>query len=84
MPVSIWYIVFFCRRKSDKEVSCLFIQMELCEQGTLEDWIEKNRGVEKYHQMAQNKFLQTLKGVKYIHSEGLIHRDLKVSRIGKR
>lgn len=56
--------------------------MELCEQGPLENWIEKNRLDRKYHEMAQNKFLQILKGVKYIHSKELIHRDLKVSRVG--
>ncbi|XP_010189642.1 PREDICTED: interferon-induced, double-stranded RNA-activated protein kinase-like, partial [Mesitornis unicolor] len=67
-------------QKSDK-VLCLFIQMELCEQGTLENWIENNRKDQKYHEMAQNKFLQILKGVKYIHSERLIHRDLKPQNI---
>jgi len=56
--------------------------MELCEQGTLEDWIQNNRQNRKYHKMAQTKFLQILTGVEHIHSKGLIHRDLKVSRIG--
>lgn len=56
--------------------------MELCEQGPLENWIEKNRQDRKYYDMAQNKFLQILRGVEYIHSKGLIHRDLKVSRKG--
>lgn len=57
--------------------------MEFCEKGTLETWIEKNRENQSYHAMAQNKFLQIVKGVKYIHSEKLIHRDLKVCKIGK-
>ncbi|KAM9273017.1 interferon-induced, double-stranded RNA-activated protein kinase isoform 1-T4 [Cariama cristata] len=69
------------RQRSDKKVPCLFIQMELCEQGPLENWVEKNRRHQKYHEMAQNKFLQILKGVEYIHSEGLIHRDLKPQNI---
>ncbi|XP_049687382.1 interferon-induced, double-stranded RNA-activated protein kinase isoform X4 [Accipiter gentilis] len=73
--------VQFTEQKSNKEITCLFIQMELCEQGPLENWIEKNRLDRKYHEMAQNKFLQILKGVKYIHSKELIHRDLKPQNI---
>ncbi|XP_030355964.1 interferon-induced, double-stranded RNA-activated protein kinase isoform X11 [Strigops habroptila] len=69
------------RQKADKEILCLFIQMELCEQGPLENWIERNRQDQKYHVMAQTKFLQILKGVEYIHSKDLIHRDLKPQNI---
>ncbi|XP_010144424.1 PREDICTED: interferon-induced, double-stranded RNA-activated protein kinase, partial [Buceros rhinoceros silvestris] len=69
------------RQKSHKKIHCFFIQMELCEQGPLENWIEKNRQDRKYYYMAQNKFLQILRGVEYIHSEGLIHRDLKPQNI---
>ncbi|KAF4794930.1 eukaryotic translation initiation factor 2 alpha kinase 2 [Turdus rufiventris] len=62
---------------SGKKVLCLFIQMEFCEKGTLENWIAKNREDQEYHAKAQNKFLQIVKGVEYIHSKDLIHRDLK-------
>ncbi|NWU40158.1 E2AK2 kinase, partial [Hylia prasina] len=68
-------------QNSDKKIHCLFIQMEFCEQGTLENWITKNREDRKYHAMAQPKFLQIMEGVKYIHSEDLIHRDLKPQNI---
>ncbi|XP_040407483.1 interferon-induced, double-stranded RNA-activated protein kinase isoform X1 [Cygnus olor] len=69
------------RQRSRTKRPCLFIQIEFCEQGTLEDWIENNRRNRRYHERAQNKFLQILEGVNYIHSKGLIHRDLKPQNI---
>ncbi|NXF21410.1 E2AK2 kinase, partial [Rhodinocichla rosea] len=66
---------------SDREILCLFIQMEFCEKGTLEEWIVKTSKDRKYHEMAQNSFLQIVKGVECIHSEELIHRDLKPQNI---
>ncbi|CAN8203603.1 unnamed protein product [Coccothraustes coccothraustes] len=67
--------------QNSKEILCLFIQMEFCEKGTLENWIVKTSKDRKYHEMAQNKFLQIVKGVEYIHSQDLIHRDLKPQNI---
>ncbi|NXY48648.1 E2AK2 kinase, partial [Ceuthmochares aereus] len=75
------YVTYPDSRKSDKKIPCLFITMEFCEQGTLENWIEKKRQTRNYHEMTQNKFLQILKGVEYIHSADLIHRDLKPQNI---
>uniref|UniRef100_A0A8C3VBC0 Eukaryotic translation initiation factor 2 alpha kinase 2 n=1 Tax=Catharus ustulatus TaxID=91951 RepID=A0A8C3VBC0_CATUS len=66
---------------TSKNILCLFIQMEFCEQGTLENWIAKNEKNRQYHAKAQNQFLQIVKGVEYIHSKDLIHRDLKPQNI---
>lgn len=59
-------------------MKCLFIQMEFCDKGTLETWIEKRRGKNPNKDLPLELFKQIVTGVDYIHSEGLIHRDLKV------
>ncbi|XP_043913874.1 interferon-induced, double-stranded RNA-activated protein kinase isoform X2 [Protopterus annectens] len=59
----------------------LYIQMELCDKGTLFDWIQKNVTEQKIWRQPLHIFMQIVQGVKYIHSKGLIHRDLKPKNI---
>ncbi|XP_026505407.1 interferon-induced, double-stranded RNA-activated protein kinase isoform X3 [Terrapene carolina triunguis] len=63
--------------RPDLLCDCLFIQMEFCEKGTLEGWINEKRGKENYQTESLIKFRQIVTGVEYIHSKGFIHRDLK-------
>uniref|UniRef100_A0A2K5SI09 Eukaryotic translation initiation factor 2 alpha kinase 2 n=1 Tax=Cebus imitator TaxID=2715852 RepID=A0A2K5SI09_CEBIM len=60
---------------------CLFIQMEFCDKGTLEQWIEERRGKKLDKALSLEFFEQITTGVDYIHSKNLIHRDLKPSNI---
>jgi serine/threonine protein kinase len=63
----------------------LYIQMQFCSQKTLADFLSNeearkgpstvSNGVDIPH--ALNLFLQVMKGVKHVHTQGLIHRDLK-------
>lgn len=59
----------------------LYIQMELCEGDTLRFWINKrNSSNERFPERraaAAQISRQVLTAVEYIHSKGLIHRDLK-------
>lgn len=67
---------------SRSKINCLFIVMELCEGGTLKDWIDDQRySSEPDKALSLNLFQQITAGVEYIHSEKLIHRDLKPSNI---
>lgn len=66
---------------SRSKTRCLFIQMEYCDKGTLEQWIDERRGKKPDKCLALNFFQQITTGVHYIHSEELIHRDLKPSNI---
>ncbi|KAM9466936.1 protein kinase containing Z-DNA binding domains [Clarias gariepinus] len=63
--------------------SYLFIQMEFCEGGTLTSWIEDRNFMRKQRNTVEtNKiFYEIIRGVEYIHSEKLIHRDLKPDNI---
>lgn len=58
---------------------CLFIQMEFCDKGTLEQWIDSRRGKQQDKCLALELFEQITAGVDYLHSKEFIHRDLKVS-----
>lgn len=66
---------------SRSKTDCLFIQMEFCNKGTLEQWIDNRRGQETDKQLSLEFFEQITTGVDYIHSKELIHRDLKPSNI---
>ncbi|XP_015218211.2 interferon-induced, double-stranded RNA-activated protein kinase isoform X1 [Lepisosteus oculatus] len=60
----------------------LYIQMELCEGGTLRSWIDQEQeGRPKDKEKTMSIFRQIVEGVKYIHSKQLIHRDLKPPNI---
>ncbi|XP_011940494.1 PREDICTED: interferon-induced, double-stranded RNA-activated protein kinase isoform X1 [Cercocebus atys] len=63
------------------KTKCLFIQMEFCEEGTLEKWLEDRRGKKLDKVLALELFEQITKGLDYIHSKNIIHRDLKPSNI---
>ncbi|XP_046884838.1 interferon-induced, double-stranded RNA-activated protein kinase-like isoform X1 [Hypomesus transpacificus] len=70
--------------KSGRDLSCLFIKMEFCEKGTLNDWIKKrNEGTKNKLKTAEalHMFRQIVSGVEYIHSKGHIHRDLKPENV---
>uniref|UniRef100_A0A9L0JJG2 Eukaryotic translation initiation factor 2 alpha kinase 2 n=1 Tax=Equus asinus TaxID=9793 RepID=A0A9L0JJG2_EQUAS len=64
---------------SRSKTDCLFIQMEFCNKGTLEQWIDNRRGEKTDKQLSLEFFEQITTGVDYIHSKELIHRDLKIS-----
>ncbi|XP_071996909.1 interferon-induced, double-stranded RNA-activated protein kinase isoform X1 [Engystomops pustulosus] len=62
--------------------TCLYIQMELCENGSLKKWIKKRNSEDKINKSQSFEiFRQIIDGVKYIHSQKLIHRDLKPANI---
>lgn len=60
---------------------CLFIQMEFCDKGTLQQWLEKRNRSQEDKALVLELFEQIVTGVDYIHSKGLIHRDLKPGNI---
>eukprot|EP00536_Pseudo-nitzschia_multiseries_P016673 jgi/Psemu1/263806/estExt_Genewise1Plus.C_11940008 len=68
----------------------LYIQMQFCSQKTLADFLSNEEarkgpsgssigGIDIPY--ALSLFLQTCQGVKHVHSQGLIHRDLKPNNV---
>lgn len=56
-----------------------YIKMELCQKGTLEDYLEVRTSINY-----QEVFIiinQLINGIKYLHQQSIIHRDLKPSNI---
>lgn len=64
-------------------IKYLFIEMELCDGGTLRRWIRKKREYSENTVRGQSLKIarQILNGVEYIHTKKLIHRDLKPENI---
>lgn len=61
----------------------LYIQMQLCRKENLKDWMSRRSlPEEREHNQCLDIFLQIAEAVDFLHSKGLMHRDLKVSAHG--
>ena len=71
-------------QKNNKFEMVLFIQMQLCNPHTLDDWlwsVERTQEKKLNLHDALHFFSQICDGIKHIHERGVIHRDLKPSNI---
>lgn len=60
-----------------KPYTFLYIQMQLCRQESLQDWLRTTSERNPYD--VTSIFKQILEAVDYVHLQNLIHRDLKVN-----
>jgi serine/threonine protein kinase len=56
----------------------LYIQMQLCQPQNLKDWMNNNT-LNRDKRQLLDIFHQISSAINYVHSSGLMHRDLKVS-----
>lgn len=56
----------------------LYIQMQLCRKESLRDWLAENTHPRDFKKVL-SMFEQIVHAVEYVHQQGLIHRDLKVT-----
>ncbi|KAK9805089.1 hypothetical protein WJX73_004295 [Symbiochloris irregularis] len=59
----------------------LLIIMELCEEGDLDTWVKAQRGRHLTEDEVMVKFVQICLGLLHVHSQGIIHRDIKANNI---
>jgi len=71
-------IVRFLESGSNK--GCFYFTMELCDGGSLQDMLRKNRGPLPLTTVMP-LVLQALEGLAYAHQQGFVHRDLKPGNI---
>ena len=56
-----------------------YIKMELCQKGTLEDYLQERTSIN--YQEVSIIINQLINGIRYLHQQSIIHRDLKPSNI---
>uniref|UniRef100_F1KRI9 PRKR-like endoplasmic reticulum kinase n=1 Tax=Ascaris suum TaxID=6253 RepID=F1KRI9_ASCSU len=68
--------------KKTKDYIYLYIQMELCQELTLHNWLlMNNHEGDRQLERMRNWLAQLVCAIDYIHEQGLIHRDLKPQNI---